>query len=100
MPSVRAAVIQDAPCAFDLERSLVKSESLIASAAKRGAQLAVFPEAFLTGYPKGADFGARVGMRSPEGRDSFRRYYNSAVDVPGPVVERLGQRPRRITYIW
>ena len=90
MPSIRAAVIQDAPCAFDLERSLVKAESLIASAAARGAQLAVFPEAFLTGYPKGADFGARVGMRSPEGRDWFRRYYDSAVDVPGPVIERLG----------
>ncbi|WP_246048228.1 hypothetical protein [Hankyongella ginsenosidimutans] len=29
--------------------------------------LAVFPEAFLGGYPKGVDFGARVGSRSPEG---------------------------------
>ena len=33
-----------------------------------GAKLVVMPEALLGGYPKGADFGARVGYRTPEGR--------------------------------
>ena len=35
-------------------------------AAARGARLVLFPEAFLCGYPKGEDFGARVGSRTPE----------------------------------
>ena len=62
-------------------------------AALRGAKLVVFPEAFVGGYPKGLDFGVRVGMRTPEGRDQFRRYYEGAIDVPGPHV-RAHRRDR------
>ncbi len=92
---VRAAVVQDAPCAFDLERSLAKAVALVEDAAALGAELVVFPEAFLAGYPKGSDFGARVGMRSPAGREWFGRYFESAVDVPGPASDALGQAARR-----
>ena len=31
-----------------------------------------------------------MGNRTDEGRDWFRRYWESAVDVPGPVVDALG----------
>ncbi len=90
----RVAVVQDAPQAFDQGASLAKAMTLIADAAARGAQLVVFPEAFLCGYPKGLDFGARVGMRSSEGRDLFRRYFASALDVPGPATVALGEAAR------
>jgi hypothetical protein len=76
---VRVAVIQDCPVPFDLAGTVTKVEQLIANAAKTGAELIVFPEAFISGYPKGLDFGARVGMRSPQGREAFRRYYESAL---------------------
>ncbi|MGH8802428.1 MAG: nitrilase-related carbon-nitrogen hydrolase [Casimicrobiaceae bacterium] len=86
-----AAVVQAAPIAFERERTLEKLRDLAADAARRGARLAVFPEAFVSAYPKGLDFGARVGMRSREGREDFRRYFDSAVDVPGPTVDFLGR---------
>ncbi|HEY7935512.1 MAG TPA: nitrilase-related carbon-nitrogen hydrolase [Candidatus Limnocylindrales bacterium] len=89
--TVRAAVVQAAPVAFDREASLDKVAGWTAKAAAAGAELVVFPEAFLSGYPKGADFGAVVGSRSPEGRDWFRRYHDSGIDVPGPDVHLLGQ---------
>ncbi|MBI5878582.1 MAG: carbon-nitrogen hydrolase family protein [Chloroflexi bacterium] len=95
MSTVRASVVQDAPCAFDLDRSLAKALTRIDEAAAQGAQLVVFPEAYLTGYPKGHDFGARVGMRSPDGRDWFRRYYESALAVPGPQTAVLGAAARK-----
>jgi nitrilase len=91
---IRAAVVQDAPAAFDLDASVTRAVQRIADAASQGAQLVVFPEAFLGGYPKGLDFGARVGMRAPEGRDLFRRYYESAVAVPGPATAALGAAAR------
>jgi len=47
------------------------------------------PEGFVSGYPMGLDFGARVGMRKPKGRDDFRRYFESAIEVPGPMCEAL-----------
>jgi len=89
-----AAVIQAAPVPFERERTLEKLAALAADAANRGARLAVFPEAFVSAYPKGLDFGARVGMRTREGREDFRRYFDSAVDVPGPAVESLARVAR------
>lgn len=95
MSITRAAVVQDAPVAFDLDQTLVKVRARLAEAAQQKAQVVVFPEAFLGGYPKGNDFGARVGMRSPAGRELFQHYWASAIDVPGPVTERLGEAARQ-----
>jgi nitrilase len=92
--SVRAAVVQAAPAAFDREKTLEKVRALTAEAASEGARLIVFPEAFVSGYPRGLDFGARVGSRTPEGRELFRRYWESGVDVPGPATEALGSAAR------
>lgn len=89
MSHIRVAVVQAGPVPFDRERSVEKALALAAEAAATGAQLVVFPEAFLSGYPKGLDFGARVGSRSQEGRRQFRRYFESAVDLPSPATDRL-----------
>ncbi|MDQ2934623.1 MAG: nitrilase [Chloroflexota bacterium] len=91
---VRATVVQAAPVAFDREQTLDRVEHLTAEAAADRAELVVFPEAFISGYPKGADFGAVVGNRSQEGREWFRRYHESGVDIPGPAIERLGRIAR------
>jgi nitrilase len=61
----------------------------------RGAALAVLPEALLGGYPKGEIFGARLGYRLPEGRETFRRYFEGAVAVPGPETEALAGLAQR-----
>src|SRR5450759_3567357 len=90
MSSNRVAVVQAGSIMFDWESSVQKAARLAAEAAIQGAKFVLFPEAFVGGYPKGLDFGARVGMRTPEGRDDFRRYYDSAIDVPGPATEALG----------
>ncbi len=68
---VRAAVVQAAPVLFDTPRTLDKFADLAAEAARQQAELVVFPEAFVGGYPKGHDFRVSVGIRTPEGRDDF-----------------------------
>ena len=88
--SPTVAVVQAGAVLFDGYACVTKAEQLIADAAGRGARMAVFPEAFIGGYPKGEDFGARVGSRTEEGRKLFRRYFEGAIDVPGPATERLG----------
>jgi nitrilase len=87
----QVAVVQAAPVAFDRERTLAKVEDLARQAAGKGARLVLFPEAFVSAYPRGLDFGAAVGSRSDEGREQFRRYWESSVDVPGPAVNALGR---------
>ena len=90
----RAAVVQAAPVlgedgGCDTESTLDETEEWIATAASQGARLIVFPEAYIGGYPKGEDFGIRLGTRSDEGRAAFARYFQSAIDVPGQEITRL-----------
>jgi nitrilase len=88
------AVVQAASLAFDRKRTIEKAVDLTRDAAKAGARLVLFPEAFISGYPRGLDFGAVVGARSDAGREDYRRYWESAVDVPGPAIETLGKAAR------
>ncbi len=94
MSPVRVAVVQAGSVPFDSDSNIAQAERWIAEAARGSAQLVVFPEAFLGGYPKGSDFGARVGSRTPEGRQLFRRYWENALDVPGGATARLGEAAR------
>ncbi|MEC9369409.1 MAG: nitrilase-related carbon-nitrogen hydrolase, partial [Pseudomonadota bacterium] len=86
-----AAVVQDCPAVFDREATLDKIARLTKAAAEKNASLIVFPDAFVSAYPKGLDFGARVGQRRSEGRDAFRQYYESSIDVPGPATDMIGR---------
>lgn len=88
--NVRAAVVQAAPVLFDSPKSLQKLADLTADAARQHAELVVFPEAFIGGYYKGHDFGVSLGIRSPEGREEFRRLSENAIEVPGAGTEFIG----------
>jgi nitrilase len=94
---MRAAVVQAGSICFDTVASLKKLASFASDAAGQGAALAVFPEAFIGGYPKGIDFGARVGSRTDEGRDWFRRYFDAAIALPGPELEQMGAAARKLS---
>ena len=85
----RVAVVQAGSFLFDTPRTLEHARGLVREAAQAGAELILFPEAFVGGYPKGMDFGARVGSRTPEGREWFRRYWASAIELPGPELQRM-----------
>ena len=91
MKTVKVAVVQAGSYVFDTARTIEKLRGYCGQAADAGAKLAVFPEAFLGGYPKGLDFGARVGSRSAEGREDFRKYWDAAIAVPGCETQTIGE---------
>jgi nitrilase len=93
-PKARVAVVQATPVLFDLEASTQKACQLVADAAAQGAQLILFPEAFIPAYPRGLGFGTVVGGRSQAGRRTWERYWANSVDVPGPATETLGAAAR------
>lgn len=51
MPTFRLAAVQTAPVFMDREATVTKACELITEAARGGARLVVFPEAFIPTYP-------------------------------------------------
>jgi predicted amidohydrolase len=87
------AAIQATPVILDAEACVAKTERLLEEAAGRGAQLAVFPETFIPLYPSNA---WAAGASSFGGWDEFWEcLWESSVDVPGPLVDRLVEACRR-----
>lgn len=89
--NVKVAVVQAAPVLFDREATVEKAVRLTQEAAATGAQLVLFPEAFIPAYPRGFSFGMAVGSRTSEGRRLWQRYAENAVEVPGPATAKLGE---------
>ncbi len=87
---VKVAVVQAAPILFDCEATIQKACSLIHEAGENGAKIVLFPEAFVSAYPRGLSFGMVVGSRTPEGRKTWERYWASSINVPSPATDALG----------
>jgi nitrilase len=85
----RVAVVQAGSIPFDSQAAVAKAVDLIRQCADGGAELAVFPEAFIGGYPKGSTFGSVIGNRSEGGRKLFGEYSNAAITIDGSEVEQL-----------
>jgi nitrilase len=89
------AAVQATPVFLDRAATTDKACALIGEAAARGAELVVFPEAFIPAYP---DWVWRV----PAWNDSsyVARLHDQSVTVPGPVTEQLGEAARAAgTYV-
>ena len=90
MDQVKVAVVQAGSVIMDKQGCIEKASKLLLEAGKNGAQLVVFPEAFIPCYPRGMGFGAVVGSRSLEGRKDYQRYWDNAIQVPSADTDALG----------
>jgi nitrilase len=86
-PTVRVAAIQATPMILDAEGCIAKAERLLNEAADAGAQLAVFPECFVPLYPSNAWARDAAGFAGWD--ELWERLWENAVDVPGPLIDRL-----------
>lgn len=95
MNSCKVAVVQVGSIVMDKQKCVDKAVQLIHEAGDQGANIILFPEAYIPAYPRGMGFGALVGSRSPEGRDDFLRYAKNSITVPGPETEQLGEAAKK-----
>lgn len=86
----RIAVAQAEPILFDKNACVKKAVSIICEAADNHAELIVFPELFIPGYPYGMTFGFTVGHRNEDGRKDWKRYYDHSIVVPGEETRQIG----------
>ena len=89
LPKFRAAAVQAAPCFLDSDATVRKARRLIQEAADGGAQLVVFPEVFVPGYPYWNWSGNPF-----QGSPWFRKLYLNSIDVPGKHVDALCEAAR------
>ena len=88
------ALVQAEPVMFDKAASLDKALGLIKEAAAGGAELIVFPELFIPGYPVGMNFGFSVGKRTEAGREDWMKYYDASVVAGEEEFAALAQAAR------
>jgi nitrilase len=91
---VTVACVQAEPVILDRDGTLDKMEGLAAEAAGQGAQLLVFPEAFLPVYPSSVWAKAFAGWADPSAKAAFATLARESVEVPGPAADRLGEIAR------
>ena len=86
--TTRVAAIQATPVILDADASVAKAIRLLGDAAAQGAELAVLPETFVSLYPSNIWARAAAGFGGFD--ELWERMWESSVDVPGPLVDRLG----------
>jgi len=82
---MKIAAVQAAPVFCDREATVEKVGTLTKEAAANGAELVVFPEAFVPTYP---DWVWRTTPWADG--DWYARWADQCVDVPGPACDALG----------
>lgn len=86
----KAAAVQAAPAFLDLDGGIDKAIALIGEAAARGVRLIAFPETWIPGYPWWIWLGAPAW-----GMQFVQRYFDNAMEVDGPEMQRLRDAARR-----
>ncbi len=91
----RIGLVQAEPVLFNKKASLEKAMGYIDEAAKNGAELIVFPELFIPGYPVGMNFGFSVGKRTEPGREDWKRYYDASAVAGAEEFMQIAEAARR-----
>ena len=90
MKRIKAAAVQIAPDLSGSAGTIERVCDAIGRAAGLGVELAVFPETFIPYYPYFSFVSAPVST----GKEHLRLYEN-AVEVPGPITQRLADAAAR-----
>jgi nitrilase len=89
---VVVAAVQAAPVLCDTEATIERCVALLAEAAEAGAQLVVFPESFVPGYP---DWVWRTRPWSEDAAALHARLLDQAVVVGSPALDPVRDAARR-----
>jgi len=94
-PTAVVSVVQCSPKLFDTDRTVSEVCRLTAESGKVGANLVLFPEAYVGGYPWGLTFGTSVGSRTEAGRSLWQHYWDCAIDIPGKHTKLMAEAAKK-----
>lgn len=92
--AIKVAAAQLAPVFLDKEKTVTKACNAIAEAGKKGAQLIVFPEAFISGYP---DWIWLIpNSKGAELNDLYLKLVENAVSIPDDSTKKLCEAAKKV----
>ena len=86
------ACVQAEPVLFDRAATIERVAELAAEAARNGARLVLFPEAFVPAYPSNRWVGLLAA--GGDGKPVYAKLARESLEVPGPDTDRLGEIAR------
>ena len=90
MKSLRIAIIQHKPVHLNLEVSIKNALTYINEAAKQGAQLIVFGETWLSGYPSWIDHCPEIAIWNNEAvKEVFAQMHANSPSVDGEEIKLI-----------
>lgn len=89
----KVAAIQATPVFLDRDATVAKACKLIAEAAKQGASLVVFPEAYIPGYPDWV-WPLPAGELSQH-HDLYSKLLDNSIDVPSTATKQIGAAAKK-----
>src|ERR671936_243373 len=92
--AVKVACVQAEPVLFDRDATIERVGELVAEARSNGAQLAVFPEAFIPVYPSSRWVRFLAGWTDGDAKPAYARLARESIEIPSPASERLGEIAR------
>ncbi len=97
----RVAVVQHAPVFLNVDASVAKACALIEEAADQGAELIVFPETWLPGYPVWIDSSPKAALWDyPPAKTLYRLLVENSISVPGKHLDQLLAMAKKMgTYV-
>ncbi|MDH3529996.1 MAG: carbon-nitrogen hydrolase family protein [Acidobacteriota bacterium] len=94
--SVRIGLVQSPPVYLNLGESIKRFEQTVADCAADGAEIIVFPETWLPGYPIWLDDAPNAGLWDyPPAKRLYRYLFENSVSIPGPEFEVILEAARQ-----
>lgn len=88
--TVKAALVQQPPVFLNLEASVARVSEVARECAGEGAEVIVFPETWLPGYPVWLDDAPEAALWDhPPAKRLFGYLFENSVEIPGPEFGKL-----------
>lgn len=88
----KIAIVQHPPAYLNLPESIELARQYIFEASQKGAQLIVFPETWLPGYPAWLDYAPNAGVWDhPPAKALFRILFQNSIEIDDAYFEKLKQ---------
>ncbi len=91
--NLRVASVQASSVFLDGKATVEKGVGLIEQAARNGAEVVVFSETWVPGYPVWAT-RIRAWRLHEAGQRLFARLFENSVDVPGSLIDTISKAAR------